>query len=636
MSYFSTNQQNNTQPSNSISTTSSSSSSASSSTSGQNTPQSTSATTSSSSHRRPNNTNNNGRLNNQQRSQGPTRPPRSLGFQSHDVPPGLPPHQGPNSSGSLASRQPSSSRGRNRTPFSHQDENKPTGGRFGEGNRRYPQRSSYRSQPSQGERPKNFLVDERGQLRCKTPPLPRPTSIRVHHIFDYNGPDLFSLFPSEIHCRIFSFLSEYDLRSLTATSKDLRSLCEEFIWAKHLRRLSSSLLMKWALEGGVLDVGVLFPLDSKHPSNIPPSSLLLSFEKNKWSNMMLYEYVKSSDHAWREGDYHETLIFGNSSGHPELKVAMSAPTSTSGRPLLVTTQGPSLSTLPIDHHSRPTNGNDRKWKTSRASSSLTALRTFNTLRSEQFAVSGSFDGRVSIWDLNSSTSTTSTSSRTSPSPRLISSYKCHSTAIESLDASGDLICSGGNEAVAVLSRLRDGKFVDSFKMESRIWSIRCHTPSSSIAIGIGGGKEDETLHLLDLETRRKKQSFKGLGAVYDLQFDSEDSPFSSACLLSASYDGMVRQWDMRLPETSACVAVLFEDFSDEPPYCFQRHSWKLIVGTRSYSQVRLADFRKTRKSCLRTFYIGEAKSPIYSLCCDGSNLFVTPRGGLYQLNFSGL
>jgi len=201
-------------------------------------------------------------------------------------------------------------------------------------------------------------------------------------------------------------------------------------------------------------------------------------------------------------------------------------------------------------------------------------------------------------------------------------YKGHTATVQCFDTHKDILFSGSFDNTVKQWNRSTKECIRTIDLNDRVWTLKCH--ESSALVGTAGS---DMLYMIESETGQVT-SLKGhKHAVYGIDISPENNRITSA-----SYDGSLRIWDLKVK--NPCVKVL-EDDNDYPLYCVQSNSeHKLVVGTAYHTAVRLWDIRMTRS--INTIFVDRTRKSqgvVYSMCGDNSVLFVALSNSLYQIYF---
>lgn len=157
-------------------------------------------------------------------------------------------------------------------------------------------------------------------------------------------------------------------------------------------------------------------------------------------------------------------------------------------------------------------------------------------------------------------------------------------------------------------------------------SCRLHNTQNRLALGKYSDREKRALCIVDLETGFLEEQQSCTGAIYDLLWKDEN------IIMTANFDSTIRLTDIRTKKDE----LIFSDIYNSSVYCLDFDGKYGVVCGMKYFRVNLYDIRVTKR--FQQMYFPKRtsfnNSPVYSIQCDSSQLFVQTDTNLRILNFN--
>lgn len=157
-------------------------------------------------------------------------------------------------------------------------------------------------------------------------------------------------------------------------------------------------------------------------------------------------------------------------------------------------------------------------------------------------------------------------------------------------------------------------------------TCRLHSSQDKLALGKYSDRERRALCLVDLETGTMQEQQSDTGAIYDMLWKDEN------CIMTANFDSTLRLTDIRTKKDE----LIFADIYNSSVYCLDFDGKFGVVCGMKYFRVNLYDIRVAKR--FQQMYFPKRtsfnNSPVYSIQCDSSHLFVQTDTNLRILNFN--
>ncbi|XP_064630834.1 F-box/WD repeat-containing protein 4-like [Lineus longissimus] len=213
--------------------------------------------------------------------------------------------------------------------------------------------------------------------------------------------------------------------------------------------------------------------------------------------------------------------------------------------------------------------------------------------------------------------------------RLFKVESCHNSDITDVDFYNSFVVSGSKDSTVKLWNMGDDKLEakSTINVNDRVWSVAISPNGSMFVTGTAGLNGVPPLRVWDINRAEMVCPLEDIprngAGILDLQFETPHT------LLSCGYDTYIRLWDMRV---KACVQKWEEPF-DQTVYCTQRYGeYAILSGTARYGMARLWDKRMSHP--IQMYYPKRATSPVYSLACTSSYLYLALDRGIHMLDFT--
>lgn len=158
-------------------------------------------------------------------------------------------------------------------------------------------------------------------------------------------------------------------------------------------------------------------------------------------------------------------------------------------------------------------------------------------------------------------------------------------------------------------------------------TLRLHPNNSGkLAAGKYHDKTKRSLCMIDVEYGVLEEQDSWTSAIYDMEWKDEN------VLLTANFDSTLRLTDIRTKRDE----LIFRDIYDSSIYCLDFDGRYGCVCGMKYFRVNLYDLRVPRR--FKQMYFPRRtsfnSSPVYSLACDNSTLFIQTDTNLRILDFN--
>ena len=132
--------------------------------------------------------------------------------------------------------------------------------------------------------------------------------------------------------------------------------------------------------------------------------------------------------------------------------------------------------------------------------------------------------------------------------------------------------------------------------------------------------------MVDLETGMVQEQDSYTGAIYDILWKDDN------CVMTANFDSTLRLTDIRTKKDE----LIFTDIYNSSVYCLDYDGLNGIVCGMKYFRVNLYDIRVAKRFTQMYFPKRTTfnTSPVYSIQCDTSQLYVQTDTNLRILNFN--
>jgi WD40 repeat protein len=234
---------------------------------------------------------------------------------------------------------------------------------------------------------------------------------------------------------------------------------------------------------------------------------------------------------------------------------------------------------------------------------------------DEYAVSGSKDGSIKLWDIHKQ--------------RSIKTFTEHASSVNSVFFSpdGEYIISGSDDTTIKLWDVKTGKCVKTFEGHKGFVNSVCFSKDGKFVIS---GSSDGTIRFWAVETGECIEILKEhKGAVTSVSVSS-----SGKYLVSGSFDGTIKIWDI---DTRKCVStsenydilINFANFSPDDKFILFGDSRTLIVwNVEKEKRERIFSENEDRINCACFSPNGK-----YILSCGHTPRLIDINTGEYIKNF---
>uniref|UniRef100_A0A336MRV1 CSON005699 protein n=1 Tax=Culicoides sonorensis TaxID=179676 RepID=A0A336MRV1_CULSO len=202
--------------------------------------------------------------------------------------------------------------------------------------------------------------------------------------------------------------------------------------------------------------------------------------------------------------------------------------------------------------------------------------------------------------------------------------------INNVDFKRDLFCVAG-KSKTVIMRLEHELDLQALEQQylfnQGFQCVRFHlTDSSKLAAGKYHDRQKRALCLIDVETGMLEELDSITAAVYNMTWKDEN------IVLTANFDSTLRLTDIR----SKRDVMMFQDIYDSSIYCLDYDGRYGVVCGMKHFRVNLYDLRMPRQFIQMYFpkHTNFNRSPVYSISCDNSKIFIQTDTNLRILDFN--
>lgn len=202
--------------------------------------------------------------------------------------------------------------------------------------------------------------------------------------------------------------------------------------------------------------------------------------------------------------------------------------------------------------------------------------------------------------------------------------------INCVDFKDDIFCVAGKRNSLILRLERELDVLQAFEkqheFEQGFQCLKLHTTSEKLAAGKYHDKKKRALCLIDIETGVLEELESVTPAVYNLTWKDEN------VILTANFDSTLRVTDIRTKRDQ----LIFRDIYDSSLYClYYDGKFGVLCGMKHF-RVNLYDLRMPRRFIQLYFpkHTNFNRSPVYSIACDNSQLYIQTDTNLRILDFN--
>lgn len=203
--------------------------------------------------------------------------------------------------------------------------------------------------------------------------------------------------------------------------------------------------------------------------------------------------------------------------------------------------------------------------------------------------------------------------------------------VNCVDFREDLFCVAGKSNTVVLRMETELDCIQAlekqFEFHQGFQCLRLlPQDKSKLAAGKYHDKKRRALCLIDVETGVLEELESVTTAVYNLTWKDEN------IVLTANFDSTLRLTDIRTKRDQ----LIFQDIYDSSIYCLDYDGRNGVVCGMKHFRVNLYDLRMPRRFVQMYFpkHTNFNRSPVYSISCDNSQLYIQTDTNLRILDFN--
>lgn len=203
--------------------------------------------------------------------------------------------------------------------------------------------------------------------------------------------------------------------------------------------------------------------------------------------------------------------------------------------------------------------------------------------------------------------------------------------VNCVDFKGDVFCVAGKSKAVILRIERELECLEAlekqYEFHQGFQCLKLHPQDKSkLVAGKYHDKKKRALCMIDVETGILEELDSVTAAVYNMTWKDEN------VILTANFDSTLRLTDMRTKRDQ----LIFQDIYDSSIYCLDYDGKFGAVCGMKHFRVNLYDLRMPRRFVQMYFpkHTNFNRSPVYSISCDNSQLYIQTDTNLRILDFN--